>query len=153
MAINSASVYAQKYFRLYDRYKMGWLWHSLVILPAWILFVYLLISLNNHYVFQFNGSMVGGYIIFIVATLLFGFAINTIGLQSLANGNFFGRGIITNSGPFRLLKNPIYDSYFLVFIGLALIGSNAAYFIIALESFVGLNILESHIESIKVRNK
>jgi protein-S-isoprenylcysteine O-methyltransferase Ste14 len=150
IGINSGSVFAQKHFKFYNRWRNnGWLLHSLVILPFWTIFIYLLLNLNSHYLIRFQAVPVIGYIFFALATLLFGLAIREIGWQSLLNGNWFGRGKISHSGIFTFLKNPIYDSYLLAFIGAALAGGNAAYFVIALESYIGLNIIERQVEQIK----
>lgn len=149
IGINSASVYAQKHYGFYDRWHRGWTWHSIAILPAWILFVYLLVNLNRHYVLRFDAIPVIGYALFVLAAALFSLGLREIGWQSLTNGNWFGRGRISHSSIFKILKNPIYDSYFLSFIAAALAWGNAAYFIIALESYIGLNIVESRVEQIK----
>lgn len=149
IGINSGSVFAQKRFGFYDRWpNNGWLLHSLVILPFWTIFIYLLINLNSHYLLRFQAVPFLGYVLFGLATLLFGLAICEIGSQSLLNGNWFGRGQISHAGIFNFLENPIYDSYLLAFIGAALAGGNTAYFVIALESYIGLNIIESQVEKI-----
>ena len=147
--VNSASVYVQKRFKVYDRWRHGWVMHTTLILPAWIVFLYLLVNLNDHYQLTITSSPVIGYFLYGLAALLFTLSIRAIGLQALANGNWFGRGKITHSGVYKIAKNPIYISYLLMFTGAGLTSGNAAYFIIALESFIGLNIIESHIEQIK----
>jgi protein-S-isoprenylcysteine O-methyltransferase Ste14 len=147
IGINSGSVFAQKRVGLYNRWRNnGWLLHSLVILPFWTIFIYLLINLNSHYLLRFQAVPAIGYVFFGLATLLFSLAIHEIGWQSLLNGNWFGRGKISHAGTFKFLKNPIYDSYLLAFIGAALAGGNTAYFVIALESYIGLNIIERKVE-------
>jgi len=148
-AVNSASVYIQKRYRLYSQRRYGWLLHSLVILPLWALFVYLLLSLNAAYTINFHAVPITGYLCFVLALLIFGIAIHQLGWQSLLNGNWFGQGQLSHGGIFRVLKNPIYDSYLLGFIGASLTTGNAAYLIIAIESYIGLNLIESHIEQIK----
>lgn len=147
--INSGSVYAQKHFGFYDRWRHnGWLLHSLVILPSWITVVYLLMTLSNHYVLRFRAVPILGYSFFTLATLLFGLALSEIGWQSLFNGTWFGRGSVSHAGIFKFLENPIYDSYLLSFIGAALASGNMAYIVIALESYIGLNVIESRVEQI-----
>ncbi|GAC1652970.1 MAG: hypothetical protein NVS4B6_29450 [Mycobacterium sp.] len=148
--INSGSVYAQKHFQFYDRWRHnGWLLHSLVILPFWAIVIYLLMNLNSHYLLRFRTVPIVGYVFFALATLLFVLALHEIGWHSLLNGTWFGRGSISHAGIFNFFKNPIYDSYLLSFIGAALAGGNVAYFVIALESYIGLNIIESRVEKIK----
>lgn len=147
IGINSGSVFAQRRFAFYNRWNnYGWLVHILTILPFWVIFIYLLINLNSYYLLQFRAVPIVGYIFSALATLLFSLAIREIGWQSLLNGNWFGRGRIARVGIFRFLKDPMYDSYLLGFIGAALVGGNAAYFIIALESYIGLNIIEGRVE-------
>lgn len=90
-----------------------------------------------------------GYAFIALAILMFGLAIREIGWSSLFNSNWFGREKISHSRIFKLLENPIYDSYILIFIGAALAGGNAAYFVIALQSYVGLNIIEGKVEKTK----
>lgn len=147
--INSISVYVQKRFRFYNRWRNSWLLHSLVILPFWAIFMYLLLNLNNHYILHFHALPAAGYVLLILATLMFGLAIHEIGLRSLLNGNWFGRVKILHGDIFNLLKNPIYDSYLLAFIGVGLADGNAAYLILALEGYIGLNLIESRIEQIE----
>ncbi|WP_343602214.1 methyltransferase [Mycobacterium sp.] len=150
IGVNSGSVFVQKRFEFYNRRHInGWLLHSLVILPCWAIFVYLLVNLNSHYLLRFPAVPVVGYIFFALATLLFGLAIREIGWQSLANGNWFGRGKMAHVGIFKFLKNPIYDSYLLAFIGVALTRGNAAYLVIALESYIGLNVIETRLEQVQ----
>lgn len=150
IGINSGSVFAQKHFKFYTRWRNnGWLLHSLLILPFWTIFIYLLLNLNNHYILRIQAIPAIGYVFFALAVLMFGLAIREIGWQSLLNGNWFGRGKISHGGIFNLLKNPIYDSYLLAFVGTALTSGNMAYFVIALESYIGLNIIESQVEQIK----
>lgn len=150
IGVNSGSVFAQKRFEFYSRWRNnGWLLHSLVILPFWTIFIYLLINLNSHYLLRFQAAPVIGYIFYGLAALLFWLAIREIGWQSLLNGNWFGRGKISHLGIFNILENPIYDSYLLAFIGAALVDGNAAYFVIGLESYIGLNVIEGRIEQTK----
>ncbi|MBS4728293.1 hypothetical protein MSM1_08030 [Mycobacterium sp. SM1] len=141
---------AQRRFGFYNRWRnSSWLLHSLAILPFWSSSIYLLVNLNRHYLLRFQGVPLIGYTFFSLAILLFVLAIREIGWQSLFNGNWFGRGRISHAGVFKFVKNPIYDSYLLAFIGAGLAGGNTAYFVIALESYVGLNIIEAKVEHIK----
>ncbi|KAA8957721.1 MAG: hypothetical protein F6Q13_16130 [Mycobacterium sp.] len=150
IGINTGSVFAQKRFGFYNRWhKNGWLLHSLVILPFWTIAIYLLLNLDSHYLLYFPAMPLTGYTFLALATLVFGLAIREIGWPSLLNGNWFGRGTISHARIFMLLENPIYDSYILAFVGAALTGGNAAYFLIALQSYIGLNIIESRVEKIK----
>ncbi|MDI3313380.1 MAG: methyltransferase [Mycobacterium sp.] len=150
IGINSGSVFAQRHLRFYNRWhNNSWLLHSLAILPFWAFFIYLVMNLNRHYLLRFQSMPVIGYVFFGLAILLFGLAIREIGWQSLFNGNWFDRGRISHTSVFKFLKNPIYDSYLLAFVGAGLVSGNMAYFVIALESYIGLNIIETKVEQIK----
>lgn len=150
IGINTGSVFAQKRFGFYTRWhKNGWRLHSVVILPFWTLAIYLLLNVDRHYLLRFPAMPVIGYAFFALATLVFGLAIREIGWSAVLNGNWFGRGKISHARIFTVLENPIYDSYILAFIGAALMDGNAAYFVIALQSYIGLNIIESRVEKIK----
>lgn len=150
ISVNSGSVFAQKRFQFYDRWRNnGLLVHGLVILPLWAAFIYLLATLNSHYRLRMPAVPLVGYAFFVLAIVFFGLAIRAIGWQSLVNGNWFGHGKISRAGIFSILQNPIYDSYLLAFIGAALSTGNAAYLVIALESYVGLNIIEARVEKMK----
>ncbi len=72
-----------------------------------------------------------------------------LGPVRTANGNIFGRGPTepVDEGPFRYLQNPMYDSYLLTFVGLALWKANAQYLVLALESYVLLNLVEGRVEN------
>jgi protein-S-isoprenylcysteine O-methyltransferase Ste14 len=82
----------------------------------------------------------------VVAVLLVAASIKTIGLQALTNGNFFGKAKVTKSNIYRYLNNPIYDGYFLLFIALGLLYGNAVFYVLALQSFIGLNLIETYFE-------
>lgn len=92
-----------------------------------------------------------GYGLIAIAIGLFVVSTSQIGSGALVNVNFFQKNKTkyVTTGVYKYLKNPIYDSYFLLFIGLGFALSNAAFFIIAGLSFVGLNIIEGKIERIE----
>ncbi|MBI2588910.1 hypothetical protein HYW35_01740 [Candidatus Saccharibacteria bacterium] len=146
VAINSVSVYAQRRYKYYNRWQNGWLIHSAVIVPAWIAFIYLFVSLNGHYGINFYLLPIVGYVLLLMAFGVFMMALHEIGVQSLTNGNLFGRGKISHKGIYKILKDPIYDSYLLWFIGMSFVYGNAAYLILMLESYIGLNLIESRVE-------
>lgn len=148
ITVNSTSVYLQKHRGIYTRCKHGMYVHGLVITPAWILFVLLLSGLNRHNTVNIPHTGVAGPFFVFIAILLFVAAISKIGTQALLNGNFFQKVEIVNTGMYRYVKNPIYDSYALLFIGLGLTLHNGSFLIIAAVSLLGLNCIESKIEQI-----
>lgn len=147
IAVNSASVYIQKHHHFYDQYSHGWLWHSLVIIPAWALFIYLSEQLNNHTRLAFTSIKWLGLILLVAAISLFIFALRQIGTQALTNGNLFSQGKSSHTGLYRLLRNPIYDSYCLAFVGLGVYYGNWSYLVLAAECYIGLNLIEANIEA------
>ena len=85
----------------------------------------------------------------VTAGLLWLAAFRELGGATVANGNFFGKGRQTPAagGIFRLLKNPMYDSYALALIGLGLRRANAVYLLLAGESLLLLNQIEARVEN------
>lgn len=148
VGVNSCSVYMQRHRRIYDKFRHGMLLHALIILPFWLLFGFLLSTLDKHYKLQTISLPMLGYLLVVLATSIFIAAVYVLGPGSLINSNFFEAGHATKKGIYKYLKHPMYDSYWLLFLALGFITSNAAFFIIAGVSFIGLNIIESRIERI-----
>jgi len=119
-----------------------------VITPFWLTFVLLISGLNQAYGIDMPEYPSVGYLLIVIATSLFVVSIRQIGSGALVNANFFQKSRVKpiSTGVYKFLKNPIYDSYSLLFMGLGFALSNAAFFVIAGVSFIGLNIIESKIE-------
>ncbi len=149
--VNSMSVYLQRHNHSYDRFENSLLVHSLIITPFWVLFVLLVGGLDQAYKIDMPNFSVIGYALVLAAVGLFALSIKEIGSGALVNANLFRKNKTkpTLSGVYRYLKNPIYDSYLLLFIGVGFALSNAIFFIIAATSFFGLNIIESRVERIR----
>lgn len=49
--------------------------------------------------------------------------------------------------PFSRWNHPMYDSYVVLFVGLALWRSNAGYSVLAVESFLLVNLIEALVEN------
>lgn len=148
VAVNSCSVYMQRHRGIYDRFRHGLLLHAIVILPFWLLFGFLVSTLDRHCRLQTVSLPILGYLLMALATSIFIAAIYVLGPGSLINSNFFKAGRATSKGIYKYLKDPMYHSYWLFFLALGFISSNAAFFIVAGLSFVGLNIIESATERI-----
>lgn len=144
--INSFSVYIQKKYKFYQKFKRPLLWHTLVILPAWLTFAYFLVNLSSNSSLEFIKSPYTGLALIVIAVCLFVTALQATGSQALVNGNFFGETKIINTGIFTYIKNPYYTSYWLLFIGLGFMYGNGSFLVIAAESFILLNIIEAKIE-------
>lgn len=148
VAVNSCSVYLQKHRHIYDKYQHGLLLHALIILPFWLLFGFFAGTLDRNYRLPTVSLPALGYALAAAATFIFIAAVSTLGPGSLINSSFFTQTIVAQKGIYKFLRNPIYDSYWLLFFALGLIASNAAFFIISGLSFIGLNVIESRIERI-----
>lgn len=144
--INCLGVYVQRRHAFYDRFGHGWFVHSLVISPSWALFVILASRLHDRTVANFHSIKWLGLAVSGVAIAMFVSAILKVGTQALSNGNFFGKGKITNGGIYHYLNNPIYDSYWILLVGTGLYWGNWAYFLLAVECYIGLNIIEAYVE-------
>ncbi len=149
ITVNSTSVFLQKQHGIYKRFKYGMYVHGLVITPAWALFILLLSGLNRRYIVTIPHTGVVGPLLVLVSSVLFVAAVSKVGTQALLNGNFFKKVEFINTGVYRYVKNPIYDSYALLFIGLGLTLHNGSFLIIAIVNLIGLNVVESKIEQIK----
>ena len=72
-------------------------------------------------------------------------AVRQLGTARVLNGAVFGaappRRIV--SGPYRLLRDPIHDSYALALAGVALLIRAGGYLALSLESLVVLNLVEA----------
>lgn len=59
---------------------------------------------------------------------------------------------VEKRGPYKHLKNPIYDGFVLLFFGIALIFNSLIHLLIGLECFILFNILLSAYENKKLIN-
>ncbi len=147
ITVNSLSVYLQKHFRIYDRFGRWGIWlHSLIIIPLWFWFIYQSANLHGT-LWRIPPSIhLIGYFVSLVATTLFVMSIVKLGVSALVNGNFFNKGRWAKGKLFQYLHNPMYDSFILAFIAVGFIRSQWAYFVLAVISFIGLNLIQSSIE-------
>ena len=150
VTVNSVSVYAQKDNKTYDKFRHGLLIHTLVITPFWAFFIAMVGGLNQAVNIVIPSIPGIGLVLIIVAASMLGLSIKEVGAQALVNGNFFSKKttVHSKSGIYKFLRDPIYDGYFVMFIGYGLFYANAAFFVLATLSFLGLNVIESHIEKI-----
>lgn len=54
---------------------------------------------------------------------------------------------VERRGPYAFLKNPMYDGFFLIFLGSALVYNSLFYLIAAIESYLLLNVLLARFEN------
>ena len=149
-SINSASVAGQRCWKLHERIagdKAWWL-HLGLITPAWLSFLVLLRALDRSRTLPMPRSRGLGLAGLVAATALWISAAQQLGPATVANGNFFGRGGASPArlGPYRWLRDPMYDSYALGLLSWAFYRGNAAFIALAAESIVLLNLVESRTE-------
>jgi protein-S-isoprenylcysteine O-methyltransferase Ste14 len=152
VAINCLSVHAQRRHRAYDRLgRWGWPAHIALLTLAWGGAIVCFAFIKGRAVWPLAGWVRPlGIVVGALASLTFGAALRELGLQSLFNGNFFGRAVFSERGIYRVLANPMYDAFLLAFVSLALRRADAIYFLFALESLVGLNLIEARVERVEL---
>lgn len=152
VAANSISVYSQKRYNFYTKNfgKKDQTIHSLVIMPFWAIFLAFVSRLNNNMQLKYGfiNLWFVEVIVLTVAVVLFISSIKIIGSGALVNSNFFTPQKKVESGIYRYLKNPIYDSYALFFLGLGLIYSNWGYFALSALIWLLLICVEARVEKI-----
>jgi protein-S-isoprenylcysteine O-methyltransferase Ste14 len=152
VGVNAGSVALQQRTQLFTR-RFGaraWHVHLGLVTAAWAAFVLTLIDHGVHVRWTLPHALhPAGVAVLAVSAALWLWAFAHLGPQRLANGYFFGRGpsAAVRSGPFRWLRNPMYDSYALAFVGVGLVTNNAAFFVLAAESYLLLNIIEARVEN------
>lgn len=130
--------------------RRGWSIHLVLVLPLWGVFLSLLPGLGQHVRWPLpRGPRLLGLLILGGAAALWVLAYRQLGGAHTANGNLFGHGEqarVTGS-VFRFVENPVYLSYLLAFIGLALRRGNTVDLLLAGESYVLLNQVEAKAEN------
>lgn len=128
----------------------AWAVHMVLITPGWLAFLAFDAQLN--YQFQWPLPTVLrplGAVLVAAALILFAMSFWQLGMRQTFNGHFFGwkASKPLSSGAFRWLKNPMYDSFCLGFIGGALVLTNGAYLVLAVASYLFLNRFEAGVEN------
>lgn len=146
--LNTTSVLLQQRTGFFTRRfgARGWSAHLALVLPAWTLALWRMRALA-----QGRGRSLPeaarpcGTLLLLVAGGLWFAAFVELGPTRTGNGNLFGRGSRepVRGGVFRLRANPMYDSYVLMLIGLALRTGKAAYLTLAGEAIVLLHGIRS----------
>ena len=141
--------------------KYGFQIHCLITGFLWILlFVafiftdksnYPNLSIFNSYLFKPMGfllSLIGIVLIFWSGSLL--------GLKKAWGIRFFEKkykDIIEKRGPYKFLVNPIYDGFFVYFLGKTIVTDSLLYLFLSLESFLLLNIFLARFENQEIVEK
>ncbi|HEX6511146.1 MAG TPA: methyltransferase [Chloroflexota bacterium] len=149
--VNTGSVLAEQRWGLLSRAFGGRAWkaHLAAITPLWALAVMRLWRLEPSGRWPLPAWLRWlGWGITLAALVVWGQSVAAMGLVRFANGACFGwaTGERIRDGGFRRLRNPIYDSYALALVGSGLRKGDARYLLLALESFVLLNLIEAPIE-------
>jgi protein-S-isoprenylcysteine O-methyltransferase Ste14 len=149
---NTASVAIEQRWSLLSRWfgRRGWYVHLGIVVPPWALFLALVPGLNRHVSWPLPARLRSpGTVLLGAAALLWLLAFRRLGGARTANGNIFGHGSQerVEGGLFRVLRNPMYDSYALALAGLAFRRRNAAYLLLAAESYLLLNQMEARVEN------
>ena len=147
IAVNSASVYLQKTRRIYDKFgSRGYAVHTGLISFVWGAFI-ITEFLANRSTWRFSHAHpLPGLVIMAVALALFIAALQQVGSNALSNGNFFGRPLRKLGGVYRYVREPMYMSYAVWFLGLCLLTSMKVFLVYSAITLVGLVGFESYIE-------
>lgn len=152
IAVNCVAVWAQKHHRAYDRLgRWAWPAHIALLVLAWggaVAAIVALVRVGPGLSWPLPAWVrLPGLALGVVATTVFGLAVRQLGVQSLFNGNFFGRGRpFTHVGVYAWFADPMYVAYTASFVALALREADAVYLLLAVVSYVGLNVVEARVE-------
>lgn len=150
--VNTGSVAFQQRTRwLTRRFGRGAWWvHMALVSPGWALFLNLEVQLGRHLVWPLPAVLWPlGLGLLVLAAVLFAASSSQLGLRRTCNGYFFDSEPPqpVSGAVYRWLENPMYDSFWIAFVGLALIEANAAYLALAVASYLLLNRCEAKIEN------
>lgn len=150
VAIQSLSAWLQRKYHIYSHLgPMAWTTHQFVIAPAWVIFFLFTTQLGRFVQWPLPINLPGvGWLLGLIAVLMFLAGIQRVGIQCLTNGDLFGhkphpRG---REGIYAYLQNPVYDSLTLLFVAVALITNNFAYITLAAATHVLLNHVLAKVE-------
>jgi protein-S-isoprenylcysteine O-methyltransferase Ste14 len=151
-AINTASVALEQRRRLFTRRfgRRGWYVHLALVLPAWIGVLLQVRRVGRHVRWPLPPALQPvGTLLLGAAGALWIAAFARLGPTRTGNGNVFGHGRQepVTGGVFRFRANPMYDSYVLALLGLALRTGNAVYLLLAGEALVLCHRIEAPIEN------
>lgn len=143
-------------FHWYSRHfgKAGF-WIHFVITGAlwfWVTLVFMVppASATAPLPFSFPFMKLVGQAITLIGLLIALWAIILLGIPRMWGVRYFKSSrddVIEHRGIYRVLKNPIYDGFFLIFLGSALSSNSLFYLYGALESFILLNCLLARFEN------
>lgn len=149
---NTASVVLQQRGRYLTRWfgRRGWYIHLTLVLPFWAAFLATLPGAGDRLRWPLPRRLSGfGTLLLGAVAVLWLASYRQLGGTRTGNGNIFGHGSPARlrSGVFRVRPNPMYDSYVLALIGIALRRRNAAYLLLAVEAALLCYGMEAHAEN------
>jgi len=152
--INSADVAIEQRSRIFTRHfgRRGWYIHLAIVLPAWIGVLLQMRRVGRHVQWPLPQALQPlGMLLLTAATGFWLAAFTELGPVRTGNGDLFGHGSQepVTGGVFRYRSNPMYDSYVLALVGLALHASNAVYLLLAGEALVLCHGFEARVENRK----
>jgi len=152
ISINSATVYLQKQHNIYYKlFKAGHRAHCIVLTTAWLPFFlslfWLEFSESNVYKIP-----VVGWLLFLMASMLFWLSYTQIGMDGLTNKDIFTNKKKKLTGVYKYVPGPMYLSYTLLLLGWGLKSGVAGFYVLSIISVIGLQIIEAKIESIPNKN-
>jgi protein-S-isoprenylcysteine O-methyltransferase Ste14 len=150
-AINTASVAVEQRRGCLTRWfgQYAWEAHLVLVVPPWLLFLTRLPGAGSGTRSRLPHAVRPvGWAVWIAGAWLWVQAYGQLGAARTANADIFGRvpRLQLAGGVLGWLRDPMYDAYALGLIGTALASRNPAYLLLAVESVVLLNGLESAVE-------
>lgn len=130
--------------------RRAWGIHLALIAPGWTAFFVLLSRLGEPLGWPLpESAWVIGPLVVAVGVALSGTALVQLGPVATLNGRVFGVGRreIVRAGAFAWLESPMYDGFALMFAGTGLWGTNSAHLVLAVASYVILNLGEARVEN------
>ena len=150
--VNTLSVALQQERHWFTRHfgEQAWYVHLVITTPIWGLFLVLQGRLGSQVHWSLAPELeLAGMALAAVGVALLLATLWQLGLTRTFNGYFFGRGRKepVSGGVFRWLRNPMYDSFWILFVAEAFWLGHAIYLVLAAESFILLNQIEARVEN------
>ena len=149
IAVNSASVYAQKKSVFYPRFgKHAHTVHSIIISVFWLTFVVSYVLMEANATNNFFQNVALGVGLKAVSVVLFLLSLKEIGPGALSNKNLFtGRNKQLGS-VYKYIREPMYMSYTLFIFGSGVLTGEITFYILGIICIIGLQIIEAKSESV-----
>lgn len=149
ITVNTFTVHSQKKYKIYNKYfgKSAQVVHVAIISVVWGAFVLAAYNLNQSDWRLLQAYPLGGAALLLLALVIFVAAYVQIGSDGIVNANFFGKKTKKLQGIYNFMPEPMYVSYTLLLLGLAVRTGIKGYFLLAIIAAVGFAV-ESRVESV-----